>query len=265
MPFAIDQKLLAGATLYEQFALARDLGFTGIELPFEESFIDRLPKIAAALAQTGLRVSAINVGHTRLIHPEYAAREQALAQMRLAMSAAVDLEAQGVLFKPFYAPGPVLPDLHPYKSSIELEAEMLITQLRATLCDLAYALGTELLIQPMNRDETHLIRRIEQAAEVCKRLDYHPHLKIAASFYHMHREGEAIAESLIQYSSRIAYLHANDSGHQLPGQGDLDFGAIRAAVDSMGYQGWITYECALGEHSLETICKATPASLGVWN
>ncbi|MCU0496254.1 MAG: sugar phosphate isomerase/epimerase [Anaerolineae bacterium] len=265
MQFAIDHRLLAGATLSDQFTLARDLGFSGIQLSFDQHFGDHLSEITAALAQSGLRVSAISMGHTHLIHPEYAVREQALVQMRQAMSAAVDLEAQGVLFKPFYAAGPVLPDLHPYKSSIELEAELLITQLRATLCDLAYALGTELLLQPISHEETHLIRRVEQAALVCKRLDHHPHLKIAANFYHMHREGETIAETLAQHSTLIGYLHATDSGHQLPGQGDLDFHGIGAALTAINYQGWITYECALREQSLEDICTQLPVSLRVWN
>jgi sugar phosphate isomerase/epimerase len=232
---AIQENLLPGKSAAEKFRRARDFGFQGIELSIDEHLSERLPEIAAASEVTGVRISALHAGHTRLIHPEYAIRDAALVAMRQAMSAAVDLGAQGVVFKPFYDPHPVLPDLHPYKSALELEAELLVTQLRATLCDLAYALGTELLLQPANHRETHLVRRVEHGAVIRQKLDYHPHLKVAASLYHMTEEGEIPEITLRQFANDIGYLYLSTTG-------DEAAAFARTAIE-LGYSGWMTLEC----------------------
>lgn len=250
MPVAIQEELLSGSTTLERFQQAREAGFHGIEVRVDDGLQARVPEIAAASQFTEIRVSAINIGHTRLIHPEYAIRDEALVAMRKAMTMAVDLGAQGVVFKPFYAAGAVLPDLHPYKSSLELEAELLVTQLRATLCDLAYALGTELLLQPANHQETHLIRKVEHGAVIRRKLDDHPHLKLAPNLYHMSVENEDPATTLTHFAPDIGYLYLSDSNHLLPGQGVIDFDIAASALHQTGYTGWLTVECGtLGQNT----------------
>jgi sugar phosphate isomerase/epimerase len=249
MPLAIQEDMLPGINLVEKFQQAAALGFQGIEVWVDEDLTERVPEIAAASEITGVRVSAVNIGHTRLIHPEYAIRDEALVAMRKAMTAAVDLGAQGVVFKPFYAPGPVLPDLHPYKSSLELEAELLVTQLRATLCDLAYALGTQLLIQPANHEETHLIRKVEHAVVIQQKLDHHPHLKIAANLYHMAVEGEDIGMVFSHHGDNIGYVYLSDTDHTLPGNGTTDFNRVTRGLRESGYTGWLTLECGTPGHN----------------
>jgi sugar phosphate isomerase/epimerase len=264
MAFAIQEDMLPGINIVEKFQQAAALGFQGMEIWAGEDLTERVPKIAAASEITGVRVSAVNIGHTHLIHPEYAIRDEALVAMRKAMTAAVDLGAQGVVFKPFYAPGPVLPDLHPYKSSLELEAELLITQLRATLCDLAYALGTQLLIQPANHEETHLIRKVEHAALIQQKLDHHPHLKIAANLYHMIVEGEDIEMILSRDGDNIGYVYLSDTQHTLPGSGTIDFTRVAKGLDESGYSGWLTLECGTPGHNSgdsEKILQSLPLCL----
>lgn len=244
MPIAIQEHLLPGATILKQLQHAKTLGLDGVEFwadgPTKTPLIERLPEIAAALSATELRAAAVNVHHTRLIHPDYEVRDAAIARIRQAMTCAVDLGAQGVIFKPFYERDAVLPDLSPYKSSLELEAELLVKQLRATLTDLAYALGTELLIEPVNHTETHLVRRIAHAAVICKQVGDHPHLKVAANPYHMHMEGDEIIGMLRQHTSLVNYVYLTDSECLLPGQGSLDFGAIVHILREVNYTGWTT-------------------------
>jgi sugar phosphate isomerase/epimerase len=244
LQIAIQANILPGNHPLEKFQRARDLALNGIEWSVDALSPDGLKEVAAASAQTGVRVSAVNIGHTRLIHPDYAVREQALVAMRQAMTLAVDLGAQGVVFKPFYAPGAVLPDLHPYKSSLELEAELLVTQLRATLCDLAYALGTELLMLPINYQETHLIRRIDHAAVIREKLDHHPHLKIAASLYQMVMEGESL-DALHYFAGDIGYLYVPMSFAEPASAVYTAFGkTLGEALRHAAYSGWLTLEAS---------------------
>ncbi|MBC8099921.1 MAG: sugar phosphate isomerase/epimerase [Armatimonadetes bacterium] len=255
MQLAIQEAMLPGVTTHERLVQARELGFAGVEFAISDDFAMRLPEVVSALDAMGMRASAVNIGHTRLIHPDEVAREVAVVAMRQAMTYAVDLGAQGVVFKGFYAPGAVLPDLHPYKSALELEAELLIMQLRATLTDLAYALGTELLLEPVNHTESHLVRRVAHAALVRHKLDGHPHLKIAANVYQMQLEQDPWAEALQQHSADIGYIHLADladGDRALPGQGVFDWDAILAALHAVGYQGWLALDCAI------------PGQPGVW-
>ncbi|HEX2620142.1 MAG TPA: sugar phosphate isomerase/epimerase [Phototrophicaceae bacterium] len=240
MPLAVQEHLLPGSTPLEKLQVAQRLGLNGVEFEITPDFEGHIPAIAAAVETTGVRAAAVNLGHTYLIHPEYKRRDDALIAMRQAMTYAIDLGAQGVLFKPFYSPGPVLPDLHPYKSALELEAELLVTQLRATLCDLAYALGTELLLQPVNHTETHLVRRVEHGAIIRRKLDNHPHLKLAPGIYHMQMEHEPLDETLRQFAEDTAYLHISDTNHTLPGSGNVDFAALAVVLHEINYTGWLT-------------------------
>lgn len=243
MPLAIQEDLLAGTTPLEKLQQAASLGFEGVELYVTPDLPEQLAAILEAVETTGIRVSAVNLGHTRLIHPDFSVRDTALVAVRRAMTLAIDLGAQGVIFKPFYEAGPVLPDLHPYKSAQELEAELLVTQLRATLCDLAYALGTELLLQPASYRETHLVRKVEHGALIRRKLDNHPHLKIAASLHNMELEAESPEATFQAFGEDIGYLYVSDTGHTLPGQGQLNFAALNDWLDKANYQGWLTLDC----------------------
>lgn len=261
MSLAIQEDLLTGNTPLEKLQHAKLLGFDGVEFYVTPDLPDQLAAIAAAVETTGVRVSAVNLGHTRLLHPDFNMRDTALVAMRRAMTFAIDLGAQGVVFKPFYEAGPVLPDLHPYKSAQELEAELLVTQLRATLCDLAYALGTELLLQPANHRETHLIRKVAHGALIRRKLDNHPHLKIAASLHTMELEAEPVETTLHTFADDTGYLYLSDTNHTLPGQGQFDFATLGNLLHTLNYTGWITVDCERTTLVDETQLAASVACL----
>lgn len=244
MKLAVQEHLLAGADPLETLTRARSLGLDGVEFPLTDDFSTRIEAIAQAVTQTGVRVSALNAGHTRLIHPDYAQREVELARLREAMAMAVDLDAQGVIFMGHYDSRPVLPDLFPYKSSSELEAELLVTMLRTTLCDHALAMGTELLLAPANQTETHLVRRVSHAALVREKLNTPNELKICASTYHMAMENEDLGETLAAHGNEIGYLH-------ISADAATDFTAIITALREAGYDGWLCID-RLNQPDLQT-------------
>lgn len=242
MPIAVQEHLLDGDSTLARFTHAKQLGFDGVEVAADDSFFDRFADIMRARVEVGIAVSALNAGQTHLIHPDYNVRESALTHMRQLMTVAADLEAQGVVFMGHYAPYAVLPDLHPYKSSVELEAEMLITQLRATLCDFAQAIGTQLLLEHSNSEESVLLRQVAHAAVICDKLDHHPYLGITANTYHMAKEGDLFGDTLPNFP--VKYLHLSDAEHRLPLENDFDFEGLAAALNAMNYTGWITLESA---------------------
>jgi sugar phosphate isomerase/epimerase len=242
MPIAIQEDMLTGSTLLEKFEHARALGVPGIEF-WGEGLTEKVPDIAEAMAQTGVLASSVNHGRQgELLSPDPAEREQALAQLRQSIMNACDIGAPGVIFVPHFS-APILPDLSPWKSAAELEIEMLYTHLR-TLSDYADAMGISLYLEPINRYETHLLNRLEQAAAVTRRLN-HPRVKIVADLFHMALEEADIPAAIRAHGDCIGHVHLADSNRRLPGEGATDFAAAAAALREIGYGGWAAYECGL--------------------
>jgi sugar phosphate isomerase/epimerase len=101
-------------------------------------------------------------------------------------------------------------------------------------------MGAELYLLPVNRYETHLVQRLEQGAEVLRRNDDHPHIKLAADLFHMALEEDSITSALEAFTPRIGYVQIADHNRRLPGHGQTDFTAALAALRQGGYDGWIT-------------------------
>lgn len=238
MRLAIQEDMLPGKTLLEQFERARQLGFAGVEV-WGRGLTSRVPEIVDALRATGLAVSAVNHGRqSDLLHPDRAERERALAELRQSIVNAVDLGAAGVIVVPHFGE-PALPDLTPYKSLIQLEYELLHNHLR-TLSDYVYAMGTDLYIEPINRYETHFMNTLADGVRIRRKIKDHPHIKLTADLFHMALEERDVAGTLHDYAGDVAYIHVADSNRRLPGRGLLDFAAIGAALKD--YAGWVSFE-----------------------
>lgn len=262
MRLAIQEDMLPGRSLLEKCELARRLGFHGIEF-WGRGLTDRAPEVVAALRQTGLAASAVNHGRQGdLLHPDRLTREAALADLRRSVVDAVDIGAEGVIVVPHFGP-PVLPDLTPYKSAMQLEYELLHNHLR-TLSDYVYAMGCSLYIEPVNRYETAFLNTLADGARVRHKIKDHPHIKLAADLFHMALEETDLLQSLRDNAADIGYIHLADHNRRLPGRGLLDFSLIAVTLKQVDYHGWVTLECGEpGQNQLNAhqIAGDLPASL----
>jgi sugar phosphate isomerase/epimerase len=241
MKLSIQEDMLPGRTLLEKLENAKQLGIEGVEF-WGHGLTERVPEIIAAIEQTGVLASSVCHGRqSRFLDPDSDERERALAELRRSLCDAVDIGAKGVTFIPHYD-APLLPDLTPFKSPIELEVELLVWHLR-TLEDFAYAVGVELYIEPANRYMTHFINRLEQAAAIRHQIQDHPHVKIVADTFHMMLEESNPVQAIRDHGKDIGHIHLADSNRRLPGQGMIDFAAIAAALHEVGYDGWTVFEC----------------------
>ncbi len=241
MRLAIQEDMLAGKTALERFENARALGFEGVEV-WGTGLTVRVPELAEAAEQTGVAISAVNHGNQgRLLDPDRAERERALAAFRQSVVDGVDLGASGVILVPHFAE-PTLPDLTPYKSVEQLEYEMLHNHLR-TLSDYVYAIGIDLYIEPINRYETLFLNTLADVIKVRRKIKDHPHIKVNADVFHMAMEEQDSVAALRQYANDLGYIHLADNNRRLPGQGMIDFAALGAVLNEVGYSGWVALEC----------------------
>lgn len=244
MQLAIQESILPGNDVTERAQYAAALGVDGLEI---DAGVPQLTKTIAALEKTGLATAAVNAGNVDLIHPDFDTREAALVHLRQAMATALDLGADGATFRPHRRDTPRLPDLHPYKSRIELEGELLVKQLKTTLSDLAYAMGANLYLAPANRYETHLVRTLDQAASILHKNNDHPHVRIATNTYDLALEETDMIAALRQYAPQIGYVWLVDNNGRLPGNGLIDFGAVITALRDGSYDGWLTISGSGGD------------------
>ncbi|MFN8449745.1 MAG: sugar phosphate isomerase/epimerase family protein [Anaerolineae bacterium] len=241
MPIAIQEDMLTGDRLIEKFETARALGVDGIEF-WGAGLTENVPEIVAAMQATGLRAAPVNQGGSlgRLLDPLPAERERALANLRQSIMNACDIGAPGVIVVPHFG-APILPDLAPWMTAAEMEIELMYTHLR-TLEDYAEAMGVDLYIEPINRYETHLLNRLEQAAALTRRMN-HPRVKIVADLFHMALEEADLPAAIRAHADCIGHVHLADNNRRLPGEGSTDFAAAAAALGEIGYGGWASFEC----------------------
>jgi sugar phosphate isomerase/epimerase len=263
MQIAIQEDMLPGRSMMEKFENAKRLGIHGVEF-WGRGLSGKVRDIVEAMEATGIVAAAVNHGRqSRFLDPDPIERDIALTELRQSMTDAADIRAKGVIFVPHFF-GPLLPDLTPYKSAMELEFELLIAHLR-TLEDLADAMDIELYVEPVNRYETHFLNRLEQAAAVSRNRN-HPRVKIVADLFHMSLDESDMVKAIQDHANDIGHVHLADSNRRLPGQGLTDFGKMAAALNEIGYNGWAAYECGEpGDNQVraKTYMDEFPASLGV--
>ncbi len=75
----------------------------------------------------------------------------------------------------------------------------------------------------------------------------HPLMGVNLDLGHAECEGEELGETIDCFGARIWNIHLEDirarvHEHLVPGEGDIDFGTVRRALDRIGYTGFVTLE-----------------------
>ena len=240
MRIAIQEDMLTGRTAADRFQHAASLGADGVEVWGRDLSL-RMDELMNAADTANIPISAVNHGRfPSILDADPFVRDQGLEALRSSITCAADLGAAGVIFVPHFG-APSLPDLRPWLSPAELEAELLNQHLR-TLEDFADAFNVELYVEPINRYETHFLNRLEQAAAVARKRN-HRRVKIVADVFHMALEESDMAEAVRQQKDVIGYVHLADHNRRLPGQGFTPFAELAAALREGEYDGWASYEC----------------------
>jgi sugar phosphate isomerase/epimerase len=244
MRIAIQERLLPGTDRREQFANARAYGFGGIEargdlLPGAEA------EYGALSDQFDLPITTICGGiQGCLLDPDPAERERAVESILTLLRAGHAVGGAHVIAVPIFGK-PRLPDLAPFASAEDLEMRLLLPLLhRIARAAEQERLRSRLLLEPLNRYETHLLNRVEQAVAIAERVGS-PTIGVIADFFHMHIEEADIDATLRRLHGRIDHLHLADSNRKLPGQGHMAYERHFATLHACGYNGALALECGI--------------------
>jgi len=261
MKIAVQENMLPRDTPQERFALAEELGFEGVEV-WGSNVMERLPELKEVLSTVRIPISTICAGYRgSLLSPSYDERRLAMEDIRDRLTAASELGAVGVVVVPIFGP-PKLPDLRPLFSSVEeLEWKLLIEELKE-LGRHADDVGAYILLEPLNRYETHFVNRLEQAVRICDEVAME-HVRLMADFFHMNIEEADIAASLREASKYLMHIHLADSNRWLPGFGHTDFKPAFRVLKEIGYEHFMAMECRVPEPKEESLKKSLEYLRGI--
>lgn len=239
MILAVSENMIPGAGYGEKLHFLRAHGYDGIEL-FPEAAADDTVGLKQAMAETGISAPSMR-GRTRdLLSANPAERQAQFEKLKRVCALAEECGVRVVVIVPIFG-GPKLPDLTPWRSAIELE-ENLLDRILPRIGDIAANHGVTLVMEPLNRYETHLLNTLGHGAEICNRAN-HPHVRVMADFFHMHIEEADIAASLAENMAYVSHVHLADSNRDLPGCGHTDFVPAFSVLKREGYTGAFALEC----------------------
>ncbi|MFQ3610817.1 MAG: sugar phosphate isomerase/epimerase [Fimbriimonadales bacterium] len=250
MKLACQEGLVPGNSLPERLERLAEWGYEGIEF-WGGGLKERVPEIQDALKTSPVRASTVCAGFRGcLLDASRAERDLAMQDIRDLLFVAGDIGAVGLIVVPIFG-GPRIPDLSPLASPVPMELDLLCLLLE-DLAKTAEKAGSLILLESLNRYETHLLRRLEDAVAICEKLA-HPHIKLMADFFHMSIEEANIPEAIQRAGAWIAHVHLADSNRLLPGQGHTDFATGFQALSAVGYTGYMALECGIAGEPTEAL------------
>ena len=240
MKLACQEGLAVGKTLEEKLDNLAAAGYEGIEFG-GTGLAERVEAILKATDKHSVKPSTICAGFRGCpLDADKKERDKATEDIHALLRVAGDLGMVGLIMVPIFG-SPRLPDLTPYMTAVQLEKD-LTAKLFEEWGKTAEKANTLLLLEPLNRYETHLVKTLEQGVEILEKVG-DPHIKIMADFFHMSIEEAHIPDAIRKAGPHIAHVHLADSNRQLPGYGHTDFKAGFAALRDIGYKGYMALEC----------------------
>jgi len=249
MRIALCNEVLAEMPLERQCAYAAALGYDGLEIaPFtldaspEKISTAQAAKIRATVEASGLVVTGL---HWLLVKPDGLSLTDPDAAVR-ARTLEVMMHLTGLCAE---LGGAVLVHGSPRQRQIAPgeSHQIALARLRDALAQVAFAAartGVIYCIEPLSRKETSLVNTVAEAADLVRSID-HPNLR---TMIDCSAAGQTESESIAALIDRwlptglIAHLQVNDPNRRGPGQGEMKFAPIMAALKRHDYSGTIAVE-----------------------
>ena len=255
---AVQQSLLPGKTVGEQFAHAGAYGFAGVELNHNDRFDVRrqIDVISAAMAATGVAVAAIcTTGNEDPVISDHEERNERVTKLVELVDAASALGGAGVISVP----------IRPSANFSDARLPELAIEIYQRVCGHLGDGDASIFLEPLNRYEATFLNRVGQAAMLARMVE-HPRIKALADLYHMNIEETSLSAPIEEAEALLGHVHLADNTRDEPGAGMLGFDPAFRALRSIGYGGWLSLECrALSGPPAEALPASVRYLESVWD
>lgn len=228
-------------------AQAAELGFDAVEIfpPSPEAV--RLERVAPLLKSGGLPVAALGTGagwvkhKLTLTHPDASTRAGAIDFIQRMVESASEHGAKVIL------------------GSMQGRWEGSVSRSQALewlgdgiqrVADFAAARNVTLLYEFLNRYETNLLNRVEEARDFIAGQG-RANVLLLADLFHMNIEEVSPSAAIRAGGRSIGHIHFVDSNRRAPGMGHTDFTSVARALNEIGYSGFLSAEALPLPDSLE--------------
>jgi sugar phosphate isomerase/epimerase len=213
----------------------RETGVDALEISGEpDQFSTR--EVRALLKENGRTCwgsVTLTLGERNLAAKSQAQREKTVDYMKRVVTFAKELDGQIISLVPCTV-GKVVADGTPAE-----EWKWLVEGIREVYAHAEKA-GIRIAIEPLNRFETYLINRADQALALADAVG--PNCGVCLDLFHMNIEESDIHAAFRRCKGRIYDVHIADNNRFAPGMGTLDFRAIVETIRGTGYAGALTLE-----------------------
>jgi sugar phosphate isomerase/epimerase len=257
LSLSCQEQLLPGASLEAKFEAAQEWGFSAIELRGrgDGQFMSRLPELRRASAH-GVVMPSVCVEMLHFVGDFDADRRaDALTQMREQLT--VIAEIGGTLAMTPASYGMFSLRLPPFQSPrTPAEDQQILVDAFGTLAEHASSTGVKIALEPLNRYEDHMVNTVQRATDLV-RLVGSASFGVAADTYHMNIEEVDSPASLIAAADHLVHVQLSDSNRLEPGAGHIDWSAILATLDAIGFDQPLAYECRLSGPAETVLTEST--------
>ena len=210
-------------------------GIASIEIAGEPDQYDTR-EVRALLKANGQRCwggVTLTLGKRNLAARDPAQREATVDYMKRVVTMVRELDGEIVSLVPVTV-GKLVAEGTP-----EEEWTWLVDGVKAVY-DHAERAGVRIAIEPLNRFETYLVNRCDQALALADAVG--PNCGVCLDVFHMNIEEADLHAAFRRARGRIHDVHIADSNRFAPGMGQLDFGAIVDTLRAVGYDGALSLE-----------------------
>ncbi len=214
---------------------AAGLGYESVELTGEPD-AHPIPETAKLLADYGLRcwgAGSVMRGERNLAAPDAAQRARTVEYLRSTARLSAELGGSVLTVVPATV-GLVVPE-----GPADREWAHVVEGLQAVAQE-TQRLGLALAIEPINRFETYLVNRADQALALAEDVGYG--CGVCLDTFHLAMEESDLLEAIELVGPRLHDFHVADNNRLAPGMGSLDWPRIVAALERIGYAGALAAE-----------------------